>query len=165
MGTFRRFILLTLFMLLLVGVLQAQDDVPAVEATPDSATVTVITVPDANATTIGNVVLVAVAAISLVVSLISLVVTAVKTNNPRGLDAGVVHQIEMRQRDREALDRIEAAYQQAGTMQRDVVNILTSLLKTIAPLTPMKADDALAGLLADIQTPGVPTLPPAEAAG
>lgn len=55
----------------------------------------------------------------------------------------------------EVLDRLEGAYQRSDAAVKQLVDVAAGLLGIIAPLTTMiKADDAAANLLKDIQTPG-----------
>ncbi len=77
-------------------------------------------------------------------------------NNPRAVDAYAVMRIENAAKDRDHIDKLERTYETTNQAYRTAFDTLANLLKTFAPVTPFKADDALAQLLADIQTRGKP---------
>ena len=58
--------------------------------------------------------------------------------------------------DREQMDRLERAYAAAGQNQRQALEMAEKRLSILAPLTPMKADDAAVSLLRDIEQSGAP---------
>lgn len=75
---------------------------------------------------------------------------------PAALDAEVARRVADLQADRPAIDRLETAYLTTGDMQRHALDTLADVLKTIAPYTGLKFDDALAKLLDDVQKAGAP---------
>ena len=71
-------------------------------------------------------------------------------------DQSATLELERLQANRGAVQFYEAMFEQQQETTRQLIGVATMLIKTIAPLTPIKADDALGGLLDDIQTPGDP---------
>lgn len=71
----------------------------------------------------------------------------------KSADVAIVERLHSTQNNREVMDRLERAYQTANRMQIDA---LSQIIGMIAPLTPFKSDDALAGFIDDIKTPGKP---------
>jgi hypothetical protein len=80
--------------------------------------------------------------------------------NPGGasVDTQLVAAVEERHSDREYIDSLEKAYAAAGNAYKTALDATVSVLQTIAPLTPLKVDDAALNLLRDIQTPGATTV-------
>jgi hypothetical protein len=76
--------------------------------------------------------------------------------NPNGasVDTQLVAAVEERQSDRDYIESLEKAYAAAGNAYKTALDATVSVLQTIAPLTPLKVDDAALNLLRDIQTPG-----------
>lgn len=97
--------------------------------------------------------------IAIVLALVGLIVgiaaflRAHPNATPAALDAEVVRLLAERQADREFVGRLERAYQTSGTFQKQALDTLAGALRVLAPLTPVKTDDALAKLLDDILTP------------
>lgn len=106
---------------------------------------------------IGEIVAVVVALASLVVALI-----AFMRKNPQAtpaeLDAEATRRVVEAQANRELVDRLERAYQQNSAAQQKAFDTVAGLLRLIAPLTPLKLDDAAVSLLTDIQKPGAPSV-------
>lgn len=92
-----------------------------------------------------------------VFGLVALVLVGIsKRQSPQQLDQSVSLRLEAEQRNREHMDRYERLYQQSLNSFKPLVDAAALGLRVLAPLTPMKTDDAAASLLADIQTPGKP---------
>lgn len=81
--------------------------------------------------------------------------------SPSQVDAEVTRRLDEQRRDRENMDRLERAYQSNSTAQQQLFLSTITALRFVAPLTPMKSDDAVLALLEDITVPGAP----AEAQG
>lgn len=96
---------------------------------------------------------------AILISLLAFVVgiiNLVRTGKPATWDAGLVAQLEMKQRDREWMEKLEKAYQSAGTQQQAVLDSVVGVLRLVVRTTPFKADDSVLKLLEDVQTPGIP---------
>jgi len=74
-------------------------------------------------------------------------------------DAERVAAIEATRSNRVAMDQAEAAYQRASVAQKQAFDAMADVLIAVKGLIPGKADDAFAGLVRDVQTPGVPASP------
>lgn len=94
---------------------------------------------------------------SLVIDLITL---AAKRASPQEMDTSVVNRLQQLENNREAMDRIERAYQSANRQVQVAFDTLAQTVRFIAPLTPIQSDNKLAEVLTDIQTPGAPVTPP-----
>lgn len=96
--------------------------------------------------------------VALVVS-IAAFVRANPNATPAALDAEVVRLLTDKQADREAMDRLERAYQSSDAAHRKALDTTVAVLRFVAPLTPLKSDDEALKLLEDAQTPGTPPVP------
>ncbi len=76
--------------------------------------------------------------------------------SPAAVDAEVASRLDLMQHDREAMDRLERAYQSSDAAHRNALDAAVSVLKQVAPLTPLKSDDAALKLLLDAQKLGAP---------
>lgn len=74
-------------------------------------------------------------------------------------DAERVAAIEATRSNRVAMDQAEAAYQRASVAHKQAFDAMADVLTAVKGLIPGKADDAFAGLVRDVQTPGVPASP------
>lgn len=76
--------------------------------------------------------------------------------NPGGasVDTRLTERVDIARNDREWIERLERAYALGGLQSKTAIDALTSVLTTIAPLTGLKADDALLRILKDVQQPG-----------
>lgn len=128
----------------------------AQEATPDAVIpVEVIEAPPGILSlTIGEV-------LGIVVGLAALGVAIGKTlwdanQNPGGasVDERLTDRVNSAHTDREWVMKLEHAYELGQGQAKTAIDALTSVLQTIAPLTPLKVDDAALSLLKDVQTPG-----------
>jgi hypothetical protein len=63
------------------------------------------------------------------------------------------------QENRAHMDRYERMYQDSVRRQKELVDAIFSGLRFIAPMTPIRADDAAVAFLEDIRTPGAPVKP------
>lgn len=159
------FILFALFALLPLAVAPAlaQDITPA--ATPNIATPAPVVVnveqPPATSPTSTpewwQIALVLFFGGSLVIDVITL---AAKRASPQEIDTTVVNRLQMLQDNREAMDRVERAYQSANRQIQVAFDTLAQTVRFIAPFTPIQSDNKLADVLADIQQPGAPVTPP-----
>lgn len=90
--------------------------------------------------------------VGIVIGLAALVVALLR-NRDKG-DSTLVAYFQQQQAQREQMAQLERAYQQ--TMFKSMFDLATMTARTVAPLTPFKADDALAKWMQDIQQPGAP---------
>lgn len=108
----------------------------------------------------GDVVAILVAVVSLVFGVVGFM-RRYPNATPAQLDSEAARLLQERQQDRENMARLEAAYARQSDAYRTAFDTLAGFFRLIAPLTPIKTDDAASDLLTDIQTPGdVPTPPP-----
>lgn len=80
-----------------------------------------------------------------------------KGGNAFNFDANATAEIERIRANREAVTAYENALQKQTEVNRQLFGVAVMLIRTLAPLTPIEADDALGDLLGDIETPGAPT--------
>lgn len=77
---------------------------------------------------------------------------------PAQVDTAAAERIDALHQNRDYMERLERAYQASNEANRRALDLSVSVLRFIAPLTPgIKTDDAAAGFLSDIQTPGEET--------
>lgn len=98
-------------------------------------------------------------ALGTVVALVISIVAFLRAHpdaTPAAVDTEAALRLQELQHNREFVARLEQAYQQQSVVFQGAFDTLTSLFKLIAPLTPIKTDDAVSGLLEDIQKPGDP---------
>lgn len=79
-----------------------------------------------------------------------------KSDKGKGLDNGVMLRIDQMQANRDYMDKLERAYESANVAQRLAFDRFSSLVKTVAPYTPMVSDDAIARFLEDVKAKGDP---------
>lgn len=79
--------------------------------------------------------------------------------NPGGasIDTRVAERVESAHSDREWVEKLERAYELGQGQVKVLTDAFTKILVTVAPLTPLKVDDAALSLLQDIQQPGATT--------
>ena len=75
---------------------------------------------------------------------------------PAAVDTEVTRRLDEQRKDRENMDRLERAYQQASAAQQQLTTSFIAALRFAAPLTPIKSDDAALALFEDIVVPGAP---------
>lgn len=84
---------------------------------------------------------------------------------PQQLDENTSARLAELQLHRDFMTRLEQAYQQQNTVFQGAFDTVTALVKTIAPLTPIKTDDELGKFLDDVKEPGDPMPPKLGASG
>lgn len=95
--------------------------------------------------------------ISIVAGLVALLVSVyalAKSDKGKGLDNGVMLRIDQLQANREYMEKLERAYESGNVAQRVAFDKLSTLIKTIAPYTPIMSDDAIARFLDDVKVKG-----------
>jgi len=96
--------------------------------------------------------------------LLSVLVTAVivllvlRRDGPKKADDTLTLQLQMHQNNRDYMERQERMFRELSTSHQQMITLAGRALEIVAPLTPIKSDDAAARYLDDIRTPG----PPAE---
>ncbi len=95
-------------------------------------------------------------------ALILAAVAVVKAVSSGGnVDQSITVQLELVQSNREAMAAYERQYAESSFTNREFMNMMAGVIRSIAPITPFKSDDALSGILEDIRTPDEPTAPSA----
>lgn len=94
--------------------------------------------------------------LAILISLVALVVAVVAALRKGGgaADQTMVNYFQQQQAQREQMALLERAYQ--NSMFQRMFDTMALGAKMVAPLTPFKADDALATWMTDVQTPGKP---------
>jgi hypothetical protein len=83
----------------------------------------------------------------------------------RNIDAATAERLASMS-DPATMERLERAHAAADEKVKQALALLAAVVGIIAPLTPLKSDDALKNLLVDIQTPGpAPEVTPVPAPG
>lgn len=122
----------------------ADPDVPVVivdSGTPNYGVITVVIVV---VVTVGGVVIAAIRA-------------AAKGVPVEQIDADTQRRLQEFQKDRETMDRLEKAYAEGSAALKLALQTTAGVLTVLSPfLTRFGSDDALAGVIKDIQTPGAP---------
>lgn len=77
------------------------------------------------------------------------------------LDKSLTVQLQLIQSNREAMTAYERQYLETSVTVRQVFDTLTTIVRAIAPLTPITTDDTLGDTLEDVRTPGAPSSPSA----
>lgn len=72
-------------------------------------------------------------------------------------DQNATLELQRIQANRQAMDVFETQFQQQQETTRQLIGAFTMIIKAVAPLTPITADDELGDFLSDISTPGAPT--------
>ena len=157
-------LILTLLLCLMGSPVVADDPTPGPAATvtaPPTTPTTTPTTPQPTVTlTQGEL-------IGIVIALLAFAVGAGKilwdaNQTPGGatlatVDTRITDRVDQAHSDREWVDRLERAYTLGGMQTKAAIDALTSALSAIAPMTPLKVDDAALRLLKDIQTRGPET--------
>lgn len=71
-------------------------------------------------------------------------------------DAEATRQITAMQMNREQMRLLETRLEQSDAVVKEALRLVTVVVRAVAPLTPMRTDDAAAVLLEDIRAPGPP---------
>lgn len=71
-------------------------------------------------------------------------------------DAEATRQITAMQMNREQMRLLEQQYTQANAAIKTALELAAAVVRVVAPLTPMRGDDAAVKLLEDIRAPGPP---------
>lgn len=155
-----RLISLFIVMLILAIPVFAQDATP--DAVPTAVVIPVEQLPDETpailSLTIGEL-------MAIVLGIVGLAVAGGKilwdaNQNPGGasVDQRLTERVGVAQADRQWMDSIERGYALSNAGLKTALDATVSVLQTIAPLTPLKVDDAALDLLRDVQTPGAKTV-------
>jgi hypothetical protein len=150
---------LSIVILLLVCLPVLAQDVPA-EPTP--IYIPVEQIPDATpailSLTLGEALAILLGTVSTFIAIGKILWDANQNPNGQSVDAQLTAAIEERHSDRDYIESLEKAHTAANDAYKTALNATVSVLQTIAPLTPLKLDDAALSLLKDVQTPGVATV-------
>jgi len=130
----------------------------AQEVTPD-AVIPVEVVKESPDTllslTVGDVLSIVLSVAGIAIGIGIILWNAGRNPNGQNVDAQITEVVDSAHADRERMAAMERAYQVGTAAQKTALDATVSVLQAIAPLTPLKADDAALSLLKDVQTPGV----------
>lgn len=154
----KRILALLVFLLILSIPVMAQDATAEPTAAPIVVMIPAEQLPDETpailSLTIGEL-------MAIVVGLVGLAFAGGKilwdaNQNPGGpsVDERLTERVGVAQADRQWMDSVERGVALSNAGMKTALDAVVSVLQTIAPLTPLKVDDAALNLLKDIQTPG-----------
>lgn len=89
----------------------------------------------------------------IILLVVALVVALRRGYTPAQLDTLAADKITGLSHDPAMLDRLERAYQQNTEVTKHAFDTFVAAIKLVAPLTPIKTDDAIAKLGEEIQAP------------